>query len=88
MLQDRVEDREECEMEEVVDSPIKITKKMFDNESNQQVLPPLKMSSVETIRDRIGSIEETKTGYPKNLIVLTPNEIPLTQRTLDDEGSQ
>ena len=47
MLQDRVDDREECEMEEVVDSPIKITKKMFDNELNQQVLPQLKMSSVE-----------------------------------------
>jgi len=34
MLYDEVDDREECEMEEVVDSPIKITKKMFENETN------------------------------------------------------
>jgi hypothetical protein len=43
MQEERSSDREECEMDEAVDSPIKITKKMFSDELNLQ---PLKMSTV------------------------------------------
>lgn len=34
------------------------------------------------------SLEELKSNPPANLIALSPHEIPLTQRTFEDEGEQ